>query len=750
MYASSDGREGTSLSQQGVDTGCRSVENRLNYVSYNSVYRSESQSEYRLRRLTRSLALWYGRGRHLLYSSPSGPMAHADILPRLIALRDEIRRHDYLYYVKDRPEISDSQYDHLFQELVELERAHPELVSPDSPSQRVGTPPLTELVKVPHEQPMLSLDSIVDRSEVQAFDQRMKRELEAPSIEYSVEPKFDGLSVELMYDHGIFTRGATRGDGTTGEDVTVNLRTIRSLPLQLHTQSGLSDHLVVRGEVYMRLDDFQALNRRVTERGGDAFANPRNAASGSLRQLDSTITATRPLVMTCYEIMAQSEPVPPTHWDELERLSHWGLPVPLPEHRRLCASIDEVIDFHRETESIRDQLPYEIDGVVVKVNRRDWQDRLGMKSRSPRWAIAYKFTPRKEITIVQDIAVSVGRTGTLTPVALLKPVEVGGVTISRATLHNADEVARKDIRIGDTIKVERAGDVIPAVAERVPIPGEQRTAPFSMPDYCPVCGSSVGREGAYFYCTGQLVCGAQLKGAIEHFASKHALNIEGLGKKTVAQLVEKGLVRSLADLYRLTNAELLQLEGFADRSATLLLESIAGSKTVSLDRFLMGLGIRQVGQHIAKVLAREFGSLEEIISADRERFQQIREIGPEISESLVVYWSEPRNRGVIAQLQESGVQIAPGMATGDRKKFLLAGKTFIFTGELDHFTRDGAQQAVEAAGARVSSSVSKKTSYLVVGRDPGSKLARARRLGVTILTEQDFAALIEKDENGLS
>jgi DNA ligase (NAD+) len=675
-------------------------------------------------------------------------MAHADILASLIALKDEIRRHDYLYYVKDRPEISDSQYDHLFRKLLELEQAHPELVTPDSPSQRVGAPPLEELIKVLHEQPMLSLDSIVDQSEVQAFDQRMKRELETLAVEYSAEPKFDGLSVELMYDHGVLTRGATRGDGTTGEDVTVNIRTIRSLPLQLHAQSGFPDHLVVRGEVYMRLDDFQALNRRITERGDDAFANPRNAAAGSLRQLDSTITATRPLVVTCYEIMAVSTPSPSTHWDELERLAQWGLPVPT--HRRLCSSIEEVMAFHRETESMRDQLPYEIDGVVVKVNRRDWQSRLGMKSRSPRWAIAYKFLPRKEITVVQDIVVSVGRTGTLTPVALLKPVEVGGVTISRATLHNADEVARKDIRIGDTVKVERAGDVIPAIAERVPIDGEQRSAPFGMPDHCPVCGSKVGREGAYFYCTGQLVCRAQLKGAIEHFASKHALNIEGLGKRTVAQLVDEGLVRSLADLYHVSKANLVRLEGFADRSATLLLQSIANSKTVSLDRFLMGLGIRQVGQHIAKVLAREFGSLDDIMSADRERLQQIREIGPEISESLAVYWSEPHNREVIAQLRESGVRVAPGLATGDRRNSPLAGKTFVFTGGLDHFSRDAAQQAVELAGARVSSSVSKKTSYLVVGRDPGSKLDQARALGVTILTEQDFAAMIGKDEKDLT
>jgi DNA ligase (NAD+) len=677
-------------------------------------------------------------------------MAHAEILARLIAIKDEIRRHDYLYYVKDRPEISDSEYDRLFRELVELEQAHPELVTPDSPSQRVGAAPLQELLKVSHEQAMLSLDSIVEASEVLAFDQRMKRELESLSVEYSAEPKFDGLSVELVYDHGVFTRGATRGDGTTGEDVTVNLRTIRSLPLQLQTHSIVPDHLVVRGEVYMCLDDFQILNRRMTERGVDAFANPRNAASGSLRQLDSTITATRPLVVTCYEIMAASGSVPPTHWAELEALAQWGLPVPESARRRLCGSIDDVMAFHHETESMRDQLPYEIDGVVVKVNRRDWQSRLGMKSRSPRWAIAYKFAPRKEITVVQAIAVSVGRTGTLTPVALLKPVEVGGVTISRATLHNADEVARKDIRVGDTVKVERAGDVIPAIAERVPIPGEKRTAPFCMPDHCPVCGSSVGREGAYYYCTGQLVCGAQLKGAIEHFASKHALNIEGLGKKTVAQLVDQGLVRSLDDLYRLTKDDLVQLDGFADRSATLLLTSIAESKSVPLDRFLMGLGIRQVGQHIAKVLAREFGSLNEILSADRERLQHIREIGPEISDSLVAYFAEPRNRNVITQLQESGVQIAPGMATGDRAKSPLAGKTFVFTGGLDHFSRTDAQLAVEMAGARLASSVSKKTSYVVVGRDPGSKLEQARALGVTILTEEEFASLIGKGEKEIT
>lgn len=668
-------------------------------------------------------------------------MGTTDIQARLTELREQIRRHDHLYYVKARPEISDAAYDRLFRELLDLEQAHPELVTPDSPSQRVGAPPLDELKKVRHEQPMLSLDSLVDSSDVLAFDQRMKRELDVASLEYTAEPKFDGLSVELLYERGLFTRGATRGDGTTGEDVTVNLRTIRSLPLHLLPRSGYPERLVVRGEVYMRLDDFQALNRRMTERGEEAFANPRNAASGSLRQLDSSITAARPLVVTCYEVMALSGEAPPSHWDELDALSRWGFPVPL--HRRRCGSIEEVMAYHHETEALRDSLPYEIDGIVVKVDRRDWQERLGFKSRSPRWAIAYKFTPRKEITVVQDIVVSVGRTGTLTPVALLKPVEVGGVTISRATLHNADEVARKDIRVGDTVKVERAGDVIPAVAERVPMPDERRGDPFRMPAACPVCESAVAREGAYYYCTGQSVCPAQLKGAVEHFASKAALNIEGLGKKTVAQLVEAGLVRSLADLYRLTKAQLLELDGFADRSATLLLEAIERSKTVPLDRFLMGLGIRQVGQHIAKVLAREFGSLAALMEADDARLQQVQEIGPEISASLVSYFSEPHNRRAIEELIEAGFHIEAKQVPVSADAG-LAGKSFVFTGGLAGFTREQARQLVEERGGQVSSSVSKKTSYVVAGADPGSKLAQAHKLGIRVLSEEEFRRLMEE------
>ncbi len=659
---------------------------------------------------------------------------------RIDDLRREIRLHDHLYYVRNRPRISDAEYDRLFRELGDLESAHPDLVTPDSPTQRVGAAPLDELIKVRHEGPMLSLESVVDREDVRAFDARMRRELEVEAVEYTVEPKFDGLSVELIYEHGVFTRGATRGDGITGEDVTINLRTIRALPLHLESEPDLPARLVVRGEVYMKLADFQALNRRITERGDEPFANPRNAAAGSLRQLDSRITADRPLFVVCYEIMVQSGSLPETHWHELDSLARWGLPIPT--HRRLCGALGDVTAFHSEMEAARDALPFEIDGIVVKVNRRAWQDQLGQRSRSPRWAVAYKFTPRKEITQVQDIAVSVGRTGTLTPLALLKPVDVGGVTISRATLHNADEVARKDIRVGDTVKVERAGDVIPAVAERVPITGERRAEPFRMPDRCPVCGSAVAREGAYYYCTAQAACPAQLKGAIEHFASKSALDIEGLGRKTVAQLADRGLVKELADLYGLTKAQLVTLDGFADRSAQLLLDGIERSKDVSLERLLMGLGIRQVGQHIARVLARRFGTLEAIMAADRESLEQVHEIGPEIAGSLESFLKEPQNRQAIARLVEAGLRVKETSVPAQNRS--LEGKTFVFTGGLSRFTRDDAKQEVEALGARVASSVSKKTDYVVVGTDPGSKAENARKLGVRILSEDEFAKLVGK------
>jgi len=492
----------------------------------------------------------------------------------------------------------------------------------------------------------------------------------------------------------------------------------------------------------MRLDEFQALNRRIAERGDEPFANPRNAASGALRQLDSKMTAERPLVVTCYEIMAQSGQVPSTHWDELDRLAAWGLPVP--SLRRRGASIEEVIAFHAETASVRDELPFEIDGVVVKLDRRDWQALLGEKSRSPRWAIAYKFAARKEVTQVQDIIVSVGRTGTLTPMALLKPVDVGGVTISRATLHNADEVARKDVRVGDTVKVERAGDVIPAIAERIPVPGQQRADPFRMPEHCPVCGSAVAREGAYSYCSGKAACPAQVKGSLEHFASKYALNIAGLGRKTAAQLVESGLVNNLADLFALTKDQVLTLEGFADRSASLFMEALERSKHVSLERFLYGLGIRQVGEHTAKVLSRWFGSLDAIMAADRAAFERVHEIGPEIASSLQSFFQETHNREIIDRLRRLGLTIVMERGHDAGRPRSLAGKVFVFTGGLSQVSRDDAKRRVEAAGARVTSSVSKRTDYVVVGVDPRSKLDDAKRLGVPTLTESDFLTLLEQ------
>jgi DNA ligase (NAD+) len=672
------------------------------------------------------------------------------IQQRIETLRAEIRRHDHLYYVNNRPEISDEAYDALFQELTRLENAHPDLVTPDSPTQRVGGAPQTGLKKVQHERPMLSLDSITVADDVRAFDKRVRREvgreldrdLSQEIVHYSVEPKFDGLSVELVYEHGRFVRGATRGDGTTGEDVTINLRTMRSLPLHLHAAAEPPVHLVVRGEVYMPLDDFQTLNRRITEQGEEAFANPRNAASGALRQLDSRITAERPLVVTCYEIMVQSGPALSTHEAELERLSAWGLPVP--SLSRTYASIEEVIAFHAETAARRDALPFEIDGIVVKLNRCDWQGLLGEKSRSPRWAIAYKFAARKEITQVQDIAVSVGRTGTLTPLALLKPVDVGGVTISRATLHNADEVARKDVRVGDTVKVERAGDVIPAITERIDVPGQQRAEPFRMPDHCPVCGSAVAHEGAYHYCSGKAACPAQLKGALEHFASKNALNIVGLGKKTAAQLIGSGLVGNLGDLFALTKDQILTLEGFADRSASLFMEALEQSKQVSLARFLHGLGIRQVGEHTAKVLARRFGSLDAIMGAHRATFESVHEIGPEIAASLESFFQEAHNRQVIDRLLRLGLTIASETVRAAAHGRALEGKIFVFTGTLERVSRQDAKRRVEELGGRVTSGVSKQTDYVVVGHDPGSKLDEATRLGLAILTESEFVALLEQ------
>lgn len=659
---------------------------------------------------------------------------------RIDWLTREINRHDYLYYTLNSPEISDAEYDKLRKELERLEAEFPELVSPDSPTHRVGGPPRSELPTVSHLKPMLSLESAMSEDEVRSFAQRVAKTVGAEKVLYTAEPKFDGLSIELVYENGVLVRGATRGDGFTGEDVTPNIKTIRTVPLRLRTKDPPA-RLAVRGEAIMLLEEFKKLNRWLTERGKNAFANPRNAAAGSLRQLDSRITAMRPLTFFSYEIMLiEGAPDPATHTEELDKLIEWGFRVD--DHRKVCSTIDDAIRFHDELARERDNLAFEIDGVVIQLNSKPDRVLLGMRTRSPRWAIAFKFEPRKEITKVEDIVVQVGRTGKLTPVALLKPVDVGGVTVSRATLHNAGEVAKKDIRVGDMVKVERAGDVIPAVVERFPVKGEKRCKPFKMPTRCPICGAPVIAEGAYHFCTGGLSCEAQLKRGIEHFASKGAFDIDGLGTKTVEAMVDRGLITSVADLFRLKKDDLLTLEGFADRSAEKLLESIERSKEITLARFIYSIGIRNVGEHVSKLLADHFGAIERLMNATEEELTKLGEIGPEVSRSIVTFFAEERNRRLIDELLQLGVRIKPPAKTAGPMP--LEGKIFVFTGSLDGFSRSEAKQLVESLGARVASSVSKNTDYVVAGADPGSKYERAKALGVAIIDEVEFRKLVGK------
>jgi DNA ligase (NAD+) len=665
-------------------------------------------------------------------------MNRSDAERRIKRLREDISRHDYLYYVLDKPKISDAEYDRMLGELSALENEHPDLVTPDSPTQRVGGKPRSDLPNVTHVRPMLSLESAMKIDEAHEFDKRVKKGLGVDAVAYTVEPKFDGLSVELIYEGGLLARGATRGDGTTGEEITPNIRTVRTVPLRL--RAGRPPRLVaIRGEAIMPLKEFRELNRWMTERGLAAFANPRNAAAGSLRQLDSHITAERPLTLYAYEIMTiEGAPPPETHTRELELLSSWGLLVD--PHKKLCKNIEEAVSFHAALEAKRETLPFEIDGVVIQVDSKAERETLGFRTRSPRWALALKFEPRKEVTTVEDIVVQVGRTGKLTPVALLRPVDVSGVTVSRATLHNAGEVARKDVRVGDTVRIERAGDVIPAVVERIAAKGERRHKPFAMPDRCPVCGSPVVEEGAYHLCTGGLNCPAQLKRGIGHFASKGALDIEGLGHKTVEAMVEAGLVSSVADIFRLTKEKLLTLEGFADKSASNLLAAIDSQKKVKLDRFLYALGIRNVGEHVATVLAEHFGSLEPIMDAREEELMEIREIGPEVASSVATFFADKRNRTLIAELRELGLDV---MGAPRKKGPLpLAGKTFVFTGALEGFSREEAERLVQSLGGRASSSVSTKTDYVVAGAEAGSKLAKAEALGVKVISEKEFKKLI--------
>ena len=653
-------------------------------------------------------------------------------------LRALINRHDHLYYVENNPEISDREYDRLRKELEELEERYPHLVTPDSPTRRVGAPPRSELPPAEHLARMLSLDSTASPEQVREFDARVKQLSGQDSVEYTAEPKFDGLSVELIYRGGLLERGATRGDSRTGEDITPNIRTIPSVPLRLRG-SAPSGVVSIRGEALMLLDDFHRLNRIMTERELPAFANPRNAAAGSLRQLDSRVTAERPLTFYAYEIMTMEEAgLPTTHTGELELLGEWGFLV-YPDFL-LCPSIEEAIQYHRRLAGTRDSMPFEIDGIVIRTNSRELAETLGSRSRSPRSAIALKFQPRREVTTVADIVVQVGRTGKLTPVALLKPVDVGGVTVSRATLHNAGEVARKDIRIGDRVRIERAGDVIPAVVERIETGGE-RGSPFSMPESCPVCGTPVVEEGAYHFCPAGLSCPSQLKGRLIHFASRGGMDIEHLGDKTIRNMVDAGILKAIPDIYRLGREDILSLEGFAEKSADTLLESIQGSREAELGRFIFALGIRNVGEHLASLLADEFGSIDSLAGASLERLLEVKEIGPGSAGSIRSFFSSERNRRTISELLELGVN---PRGPEEKKGGGLEGTSFVFTGSLGDLTRSEAKERVTALGGRVSSSVSSKTDYVVAGESPGFKLDKARNLGIKIIDREEFMRLTEK------
>ena len=659
---------------------------------------------------------------------------------RISWLTGELERHNRLYYQDDRPELTDAEYDALFRELQHLEQEYPDLAKPDSPTQRVGGAPLDRFTPVPHRLPMLSLENALVENDVLEFEERVKRFLGMTSgeIKYVCEPKMDGLAVELVYEQGILAAGSTRGDGIIGEDVTQNLKTVRNIPLRL-TLPDPPALLEVRGEIYLPLSSFRKLNQEREENGEAQFSNPRNAAAGSIRQLDSRVTARRPLALFCYApgdvightFLSQS--------DFLKTITTWGLPVnPL---ARTAVGISGVINYFREMTAQREALPYEIDGVVVKVNSYELQRELGEKTRSPRWAVAWKFPPRQAVTVVNTIVSSVGRTGVVTPVANLKPVEVSGVTVSRATLHNWEELEKKDIRVGDAVIVERAGDVIPAV---VRVLTERRTGterPMVPPESCPECGSEIARitDEVALRCL-NLACPAQVRESIIHFTSRSAMDIEGLGDRNVDQLLRLNLVSTVADLYHLTKDDFKRFDRMGEKLAGNLLAAIEKSKNRDLARFIYALGIRHVGEHTAKLLAAAFGSVENLASATTEELLTIREVGPQVSQSIRSFFANQQNREVITRLLAAGVTpLTTNKQVGGR----FTGKSFVFTGALSRFTRDEARALIEREGGHAAGSVSKKTDYVVAGSDAGSKLDKARNLGVAVLTEEEFTALVE-------
>lgn len=655
---------------------------------------------------------------------------------RIAELRATIEHHNRLYYQQDAPEVSDAEYDRLLRELQDLESLYPDDSLPTSPTQRVGAPPLSKFVSFTHPSPMLSLANAFTDEEIAEFDSRLKRLVKTEAISYVAEPKLDGLAVNLIYEKGRFIRGATRGDGTTGEDVTANLKTIFDIPLTLNGGNApVPEFLEVRGEIYMKTGPFEALNRRRLESGDEPFANPRNAAAGSLRQLDSKITARRPLNAFFYAVAQCRGFTLHSHWTTLTTLRQWGFPV-----NDLIEKADAIstgIDYYHRISLLREDLPYEIDGVVLKVDNLSLQEQIGNVSRSPRWALACKFPAAQATTIVTDIQVQVGRTGILTPVAIMKPVNLGGVTVSRATLHNEDEVRKKDIRIGDTVVIQRAGDVIPEVVKIDPSKRNGQEKEFHMPQQCPECGSDIVRnEGEVAHRCVNLSCPAQLKEHLRHFASRGAMDIEGLGAKITAQLFDEKLIADPADLYFLTETQLLALDRQAEKSVRNLLTSIERSKEPPLDKFIFALGIRHVGERTAKILAFSFGTLEKLTSATLEELTAIREIGPEIAESIVEFFSEPKNIVVMDKFRKAGVSPRNRQAPSDSTP--LSGQSFVFTGTLSGMGRSEAKALVEKAGGTVLSSVSSKTTYVVAGEDAGSKLEKAESLGIPILTQEEF------------
>ncbi len=686
------------------------------------------------------------------------PQEHPDQL-RMQALRAQLHQHAHQYYVLDTPLIPDAEYDRLFQELQALEAAHPEWATPDSPTQRVGGKPLDQFASVRHAVPMLSIRTETDTesSGAQAFDSRVRRELELtdtdPAVEYVAELKFDGLAINLRYVEGVLLQAATRGDGETGEDVTQNIRTIGQIPLRLPADAPAV--LEVRGEVYMRRDDFETLNERQRariaqgEKGEKTFVNPRNAAAGAVRQLDPAIAAQRPLSFFAYGVGEVAHGGPgnarfTTHMELLQTLKKWGFPVA--EQVDTAQGAPELIAYHQRIGALRDQLPYDIDGVVYKVNSIALQQRLGFVSREPRWAVAHKYPAQEQLTTVLGIDVQVGRTGKLTPVAKLAPVFVGGVTVTNATLHNEDEARRKDVRVGDTVIVRRAGDVIPEVVGVVPKPEQpesERGPVFTMPRICPVCGSAAVREEgeADYRCTGGLFCGAQRKQAILHFAQRRAVEVEGLGDKLVEQLVDAGTIHTLPDLYRLGLTALASLDRMADKSAQNIVTALEKSKQTTLPRFLFGLGIRHVGESTAKALAKHFGQLDAIMDASEEALLEVNDVGPIVAKSLRTFFDQPHNREVVEQLRACGVHWPENEPTSAGPK-PLAGKIFVITGTLPTLGRDAAKDLIEAAGGKVSGSVSKKTSYVLAGAEAGSKLDRALELGVAVIDESTLMEMI--------